>query len=70
MCLRGFLWNSGVIFIGLMRGENSESSLVSDCTNGLVGGFKTKLDEYDEDNEGARDRDAFSRSTGGNLGSS
>jgi hypothetical protein len=61
---------SGVIVIGSMRGENSESSFVSDCTNGLVGGFRMKLEEYEEDNEGTRARDAPSRSIEGNRGSS
>lgn len=51
-----------------MRAENSPSSLVSDCTKGLVGGLKTKLEEYDEDKEGARDGDA-PKPAEGNLGS-
>lgn len=53
-----------------MRGEKSTSSLVSDCTKGLVGGLRTKLEEYDEDKEGARDRDTLRKLAEGNLGSS
>jgi hypothetical protein len=68
VCLREFLLKSGVILIGSMRAENSPSSLVSDCTKGLVGGLKTKLEEYDEDKEGARDGDA-PKPAEGNLGS-
>lgn len=45
-----------MILIGSTRGEKSKSSLLSDCTKGLVGGFSTKLDEYEDDSEGARDR--------------
>lgn len=55
--------------IGLKFVVKSRSSLLSDCTKGLVGGFKTKLEESDEDKEGARERDLSSGSTGGNLGS-
>ena len=40
-----------------MYDDNSRSSLLSDWTRGLVGGFKIKLDEYEDDSEGARDRD-------------
>ncbi len=56
--------------MGLIPEERSKSSLLSDCTRGLVGGFRTKLDEYDDDREGARDRAPSSRPGGGNRGSS
>lgn len=42
------------------RGENSTSSLVWDCTRGLVGGTYAKLDEYDDDSETALDLDTKS----------
>jgi hypothetical protein len=45
-----------VISIGLIREDKSSSSLLSDCTKGLVGAFKTKLDDSEDDKEGARDR--------------
>jgi hypothetical protein len=35
--------------------ELSRSSLLSECTNGLVGGFKTKLDEKDEERDGSHE---------------
>lgn len=56
VCRLGFLEKFGVISIGLTCEDKSNSSLLSDWTKGLVGGFKMKLDENDEDNEGARDR--------------
>lgn len=62
-----------MIVIGSTCEDKSSSSLLSDCTSGLVGGFKTKLDEYDEDKEGARERALLiesSPSAGGNRGSS
>jgi hypothetical protein len=31
--------------------EKSTSSLLSEYTRGLVGGLKTKLDEYDDDKD-------------------
>jgi hypothetical protein len=34
----------------------SKSSLLSDCTNGLVGGLYTKLDEKDEDKDDGVER--------------
>ena len=46
--------------------EKTRSSLLSDCTNGLVGAFMTKLEDKEEDIEGARYL-ALSISTGGNL---
>jgi hypothetical protein len=49
--------------------EKSRSSLLSDCTNGLVGAFITKLEDKEDDIEGARDL-ALSISTDGNLESS
>lgn len=36
--------------------DDSRSSFVSDWTKGLVGGLRTKLDENEEDNDGAPDR--------------
>jgi hypothetical protein len=33
------------MLIGFIPEEKSNSSLLSDCTNGLVGGFNMKLDE-------------------------
>lgn len=68
---RGFLFE--LISIGYAFMDNSRSSLLSDCTSGLVGGFRIKLDEYDDDSEGARARDASSESSlsaGGNRASS
>lgn len=38
-----------MISIGIIPEENSRSSLLSDCTKGLVGGLSTKLDDKDED---------------------
>ena len=68
VCRLGFRSEVGDISIGLMSDEKSRSSLLSDCTRGLVGGFMTKLEEKDEDSDGARDP-TLSRSIGGNLGS-
>jgi len=59
--------------MGFTYDDNSRSLLLSDCTKGLVGGFKTKLDDKDEDTEGARDRapkSVSSLSADGNRGSS
>jgi len=39
----------------LMLEEKSRSSLLSDCTNGLVGALNMKLEERDEESDGARD---------------
>jgi hypothetical protein len=39
-----------------MLDEKSSSSLLSDCTNGLVGALKTKLEEKEDEREGIRDR--------------
>lgn len=53
--------------------DKSRSSLLSECTNGLVGGFRIKLDEYEDDKEGIRDRGSNSESSlsaGGNRVSS
>jgi hypothetical protein len=69
VCLLGFLLKSGEISIALTGDESSRSSLLSDCTKGLVGGFKMKLDEYEDDKDGARDRGPSKRFTEGNLGS-
>jgi hypothetical protein len=49
--------------IGYAFADRSRSSLLSDCTNGLVGGFRIKLDEYEDDSEGARDCDPNSESS-------
>lgn len=73
MCLLGFLEKFDVISMGLISDDRSSSSLLSDCTKGLVGGFSMKLEEYDEDSEGARDRVLSIESdlsAGGNRGSS
>lgn len=43
--LLGLRWKCGEISIGLIFVANSMSSLLSDCTKGLVGAFKMKLDE-------------------------
>lgn len=72
VCLREFRSNPRLISIGLIGEEKSKSSLLSDCTKGLVGGLNMKLDEYDDDREGARERGpkSVSRpSVGGNRGS-
>jgi hypothetical protein len=42
----------------------SKSSLLSDCTKGLVGALNTKLEEKDEDRDGARDLVCESRKSG------
>jgi hypothetical protein len=73
VCLLGFLGKLEAISMGLTSDDRSSSSLLSDCTKGLVGGFNIKLDEYDEDSEGARDRARSMESdlsAGGNRGSS
>ena len=62
-----------MISIGYIWEDKSSSSLLSDCTKGLVGAFKTKLDENEDDKEGARDRapsPANCLSADGNRGSS
>ncbi|EDN96965.1 hypothetical protein SS1G_01893 [Sclerotinia sclerotiorum 1980 UF-70] len=59
--------------IGFKWELNSKSSLLSDCTKGLVGALSTKLEENEEDNDGARvldPRSGSSLSTDGNRGSS
>jgi hypothetical protein len=56
--------------MGSLRDGHSSSSLLSDWTKGLVGGFKTKLEEYDEESEVARARAPSVCSVDGNLGSS
>lgn len=59
--------------MGLTPDDKSNSSLLSDCTRGLVGGFNMKLDEYDEESDGARDRTLSMKldlSAGGKRGSS
>ena len=53
---RRFLGRVGVMSIGFMSEDRSRSSLLSNCTSGLVGGFKTKLEERDEDIDGFRYR--------------
>jgi hypothetical protein len=70
VCRRAALLRSGVMLIDFKFEAKSRSSLLSDCTNGLVGGFSTKLDEYDEDKEGARDRGPYFWSIGGSCVSS
>lgn len=45
-----------MISIGLIREDKSKSSLLSDCTSGLVGGLNIKLDEYEDESDGARER--------------
>jgi hypothetical protein len=73
VCRLGFLCWAGVILIGLIFDDKSKSSWLSDCTKGLVGGLSMKLDEYDEESEGARDRgpsNEVNGSAGGNRGSS
>ena len=45
-----------MISIGFTRDDRSSSSLLSDCTKGLVGGFKAKFDDRDDDIEGALER--------------
>ena len=42
---------AAVISMGTMVDEYSGSSLLSDCTSGLVGALKTKVEENDDDNE-------------------
>lgn len=44
-----------MISIGTMVEEYSGSSLLSDCTSGLVGALKTKVEENEDDNEAAID---------------
>lgn len=58
--------------IGFIRADKSKSSLLSDCTKGLVGGLKAKLEAYEEDKEGALERlwVEVKVSGDGNLGSS
>jgi len=70
VCLRWFLCEDGVMSIGFIIDDKSKSSLLSDWTKGLVGGFSMKLDEYDDESEGARDRGLSIESGGGNRGSS
>jgi hypothetical protein len=41
--------------MGGMVEEYSGSSLLSDCTSGLVGALKTKVEENDDDSEAAID---------------
>lgn len=53
---RALRCSPSVISIGLISEDRSRSSLLSDCTRGLVGAFKTKLEDRDEDMEGARYR--------------
>ena len=56
MCRRLFFREFFSIFIGVIVDKYSGSSLLSECTSGLVGALKIKLDENEEDIEGAGDR--------------
>jgi hypothetical protein len=44
-----------VISMGIMVEEYSGSSLLSDCTSGLVGALKMKVEENEDDKEAATD---------------
>lgn len=62
-----------VIPTGFSRVSKSNSSLLSDCTKGLVGALRAKLEESEEDNEGVRAlviKSSSDLSTDGNRGSS